>query len=212
MNWNWDSGSWKRPAKVLLGIATVWPPIYIGLFVLTIFSFIFLIPFEDQRGGSNKDEAIDLIQLERKIQNGEIKELKITGSEVVAIDRVRSVEYHTRLTNESTREVILKEARELDANGQPRVTSIDENARQPRLEFLPIGFVALFAAHMATIFLIMGLMPLYIILAVKSDRLDQTMRIIWVVLICMLGMFAMPIYWYLYVWRKAPHVSAEVPS
>jgi hypothetical protein len=54
--------------------------------------------------------------------------------------------------------------------------------------------------------LIMGLMPLYIILAVKSDRLDQNTRIVWVVLLCMMGMFAMPIYWYLYIWSK-PRVS-----
>ena len=48
----------------------------------------------------------------------------------------------------------------------------------------------------------MGLMPLYIILVVKSGRLDETMRIIWVVLICMLGFFAMPVFWYLYIWRE----------
>jgi hypothetical protein len=45
------------------------------------------------------------------------------------------------------------------------------------------------------------LMPLYIILAIKNERLDQTMRIVWVVLACTVGMFADPVYWYLYVWR-----------
>ena len=54
------------------------------------------------------------------------------------------------------------------------------------------------------------LAALYVILAVKSDRLDQTTRIIWIVLLCMMGMLAMPVYWYLYIWRDAP--PASVPS
>jgi hypothetical protein len=59
----------------------------------------------------------------------------------------------------------------------------------------------------------MGLIPFYIVLVVKSDRLDETMRIVWVVLICMLGMFAMPVYWYLYVWRNGPPAgSVEISS
>ena len=212
MSWNWDPSHWKRWTKLLLGFATVWPTIYMVLFFLVIFSFVFSMPFEGQRGRSRKAEDIDLIQLDRKIRNSEIKELRITGSDVTAVDRVRDVEYHTDVTNESTRAEILQEAQEVDAKGLPRVAKIEENTSQPPSGFLPIGFAALFAAHLITIFLIIGLMPLYIVLAVKSDRLDQTMRIIWVVLICMLGMFAMPVYWYQYVWRNAPQVTAEVPS
>ncbi|MGH9873619.1 MAG: hypothetical protein ACRD9S_14315 [Pyrinomonadaceae bacterium] len=212
MNWNWDTNRWRRSWKVLLGLATVWPAIYMVLFLVTVFSFVLLIPFEDHRGSSRKTEDIDLIQLERKIDNGEIGELRVTAREIIAVDRVRGVEYYTSLTNGSTREEILKGAREVDSNGQPRVAKIDEDTSQPPSGFLPIGFAALFVAHFITILLILGLMPLYIVLVVKSDRLDQTMRIIWVVLICMLGMFAMPVYWYLYVWRNAPPISAEIPS
>ena len=63
--------------------------------------------------------------------------------------------------------------------------------------------VIFFGAHMLTILLMMALLPVYIILAVKDERHDQTMRIVWVVLFCTVNMFAMPVYWYLYVWRKA---------
>lgn len=202
MNWNWESHRWKTSTKILLGIATIWPIIYMGVFILGVFSILLLIPSEDR---SNRNtENIDLIQLERKIENGEVKQLTIKQSEIVALDRVSGREYHTQLTNTSTRNEILAQAQEHDANGQPRVAKIEEEADRPVPAALPVGFVALFGAHILTIFLIMGLMPLYIILAVKSSRLDETMRIIWVVLICMLGFFAMPVYWYLYIWREPP--------
>jgi hypothetical protein len=204
LNWNWDPGQWKRSTKVLLGLATIWPIVYIGLFVLTIFSLIFFsILLKDST--SRNSENIDLIQLDRKIKNSELKQLTIKPGEIVALDRVGDREYHAWASNESTRAEILREARELNANGQPRVPKIEEDTGQPAASPLfPIGMVVLFGAHAFTILLGMALMPLYIILVVKSARLDQTMRIIWVVLICMLGMFAMPVYWYLYVWRKPP--------
>ena len=202
MNWNWEPSRWKRPTKILLGIATIWPIIYMALFVLAIFSFVLVASFEDR--STRNTENIDLIQLERKIQNGELKELTLRPSEIVALDRVGNREYHTELTNESTRREILTKAREHDANGQPRVANIKQETDRPVSSEFPVGVVALFGAHIFTIFLIMGLMPLYIILVVKSDRLDQTMRIIWVVLICMLAFFAMPVYWYLYIWREPP--------
>lgn len=202
MNWNWDSHRWKRSTKVLLGIATVWPIIYMVLFFLAIFSFILFIPSE---GRSNRDsEDIDLIQLERKIQNGELKQLTVRPREFIGFDRVANREYHTEVTNESTRSEVLSKAQEHDANGQPRVARIEEETDPPVSPAFPIGIVALFGAHMLTILLMIGLMPLYVILAVKNDRLDQTMRIIWVVLFCMLGFFAMPVYWYQYIWRKPP--------
>jgi len=56
-----------------------------------------------------------------------------------------------------------------------------------------------------------GLMPLYIILAVKNEYIDQTMKIMWAVLICMVGIFAMPVYWYLYIWRNQPP-AATLPK
>ena len=57
------------------------------------------------------------------------------------------------------------------------------------------------------------LMPFYIILAVKNDRIDQTTRIIWIVLLCTLTIFVAPVYWFLYIWRKpSPVMPAAVLS
>ena len=159
--------------------------------------FIFL-PFAENRSGRRCGD-IDLLQLDQKIKDGEIKQLTVRPGEIVATAREGNCEFDISVSNRSTREQILNDAREI-VNGHPRV------------EIVPIGMIILFSAHIVTVFLIMGLMPLYIILAVKSDRLDQSARIIWVVLMCMLGMFAMPVYWYLYIWRGAPPNTGTISS
>ena len=82
MKWNWDTHGWKKSTKVLLGLATLWPPVYMVLFILTIFSFVLLLGSEDERANRNAND-IDLIQLDRKIRNGEIKELTINGKRVL---------------------------------------------------------------------------------------------------------------------------------
>jgi hypothetical protein len=201
MNWNWEAHRWKKSKKLLLALATLWPPVYMVLFMLTIFSFILLIP-STQTGASRDARDIDLIQLDRKIRNGEIRQLTIADSEVIAVDR-DNITYRTSVTSESTKEEIKNEAREPDANGRPRVEVV-EAVSQTASPFIGIGFAGLFAAHLLTMFLMLGLMPVYIVLVVKNARLDETMRIVWVILICMLGIFAMPVYWYLNIWRDAP--------
>ena len=181
-----------------------------GLFFIVVFGLIFFSVLMSENRPGQRSENIDLIQLDRKIKNSELKQLTIKPDEIVALDRVGEREYRTWVTNESTRAEILKEARQLNANGQPRVPRIEEETSQSVSLVFPIGFSALFAAHMFTILLSLALMPLYIILAVKGS-LDQTMRIVWIILICMMGMFAMPVYWYLYIWRDAPPTNA-VPN
>ena len=208
MNWNWDPDHWKRSTKVWLGIATIWPIIYMGLFITTIFSIMLLMPFAQDRSTGNCG-SLDLIELTHKIQNGELKQLTLRRDQIVSKDRVGNCEYETWATNESTRAEILREARELDTNGHQRVAEIDENTVKPRTSIaFSLGFMGIFGLHLVTILLMMVLLPFYLILAVKNEHLDQTMRIIWVVLFCTLGLLANPVYWFLYVWRKP---SATMP-
>lgn len=155
---------------------------------------------------------LDLIQLEKKIQAGEIKELRIRSSEIEAIDR-KGRSFETAVDNDSTREEIIAQARQLGANQLPRVEKIDENTSKPAMNpIFPIGFVMIFLLHMLTILLMFALMPLYIIFPLKNERLDQTMRIVWVILACIVGMFSDPVYWYLYVWRNPSAGSPPTPQ
>jgi len=202
MDWNWQPHTWKRRNKLLLGLATFWPPLYMVLFFVGIFSMMMILPFASDRETQQRCGDIDLLQLDQKIKDGQIKQLTLKRTEIVALDRLGNCEYRVFTSNESSRETILKDAREM-VNGSPRVEKIDEDTSESEVPLaFPAGIMLLFGAHFLTIILMMGLMPLYVILAVKDERHDQTMRIIWVVLICMMGMFAMPIYWFLYVWRE----------
>jgi len=211
MDWNWQPHTWKRRNKLLLGLATFWPPLYMVLFFVGIISMMMILPFVSERDSARSCGDIDLLQLDQKIKDGRIKQLTLKRTEIVAVDRLGNCEYRLFSSNESSRETILKDAREI-VDGRPRVEKIEENTNEPEVPMaFPAGIILLFAAHFLTILLMMGLLPSYIILAVKDERHDQTMRIIWVVLFCTAGMFAMPIYWFLYVWReRGPGSSAVV--
>jgi len=177
----------------------------------TIFSMVLLLPLTENRS-KNSCGRLDVLQLDQKIKDGQIKELTIRTDEILSKDRIGACEYETSVSDESTRREILSDAREL-VNGKPRVEVIDENTSQPESApfFFPLGFGVLIAAHLFTMLVMMGLLPFYIILAVKNERLDQTMRIVWVVLACTIGIFADIVYWYLYIWRKPP-VGDTPPS
>lgn len=203
MTWNWDSQSWKRSNKLLLLFATFWPVIYMFLFVGIILSTIFFSAWKEKHD-QHICARLDVLQLDRKIRAGEITQLKLREFDVIATDR-SGCNYQTRIVDDSTRKGLLADANEV-VNGQPRVAEIVEE-KEPPLP-LPlalgtgVGFIVLLILHFGTIVLMILLMPYYIILAVKNDRLDQTARIIWVVLLCTIGLLANPAYWYLHVWRK----------
>lgn len=66
---------------------------------------------------------------------------------------------------------------------------------------LAAGFGVLFLAHCLTTFATFALIVVYVISVINNPRLDQTMRIIWILLVLLGSMISMPIYWYLYMWR-----------
>ena len=210
---NWETpNQWKKRIKLLLGVATIWPVVYIFVFVFSMFSMVIFLPFATEQSDRHHQD-IDLIQLEHKVRDGQLKQLTITDDRIISYDRIGNETYDTRVTNNVTRAEILQEAREIDEKTcRPRVDLIEEKSTPELSPLFPIGFASIFALHMLTILLSMALIPIYIVLAVKSVNLDQTTRIVWVVLICMMGMMAMPVYWYLYVWRKAPPANPQLSA
>jgi hypothetical protein len=179
------------------------------LFFVSIFSGILIgVMFGRQAEPGRK--RLDLIQLEKKIQAGEIRELQITSDEIQSIDR-DGLSFYTDISNASTRDEIIRQSRETGLDGRARVDKIDENTSRPRVSpALPLAFFVLFLCHMLTILLMFVLMPLYIILPLKNQRLDQNMRIVWVVLACTMGMFSDPVYWYNHVWRTPPGSQSPI--
>lgn len=222
MKWNWDAQSWKKSTKILLGIITIWPIVYVGIFVIGMFSMFLFLPYAE-RSSTPQCGNVDLLQLDRKIKGGEIRQLTFKHSEIEAIDLIGNCSFTVTVTNTATREEIVREAQEV-VNGKPRVEKIvNESAKTEEVSpFIPAGFLAFFVFHMLTILLMLALMPLYILLAIKNEHVDQSMRIVWIVLLCTVGILVNPVYWYLYVWKKrlalppanpiAPASAVGIPS
>jgi len=77
--------------------------------------------------GSKNTQNIDLVQLDLKITNGQVKQLTIKQNEAVAIDRDTGTEYHVPLTNEYTKDKLLQAAREV-VNGNARVPKVEDDS------------------------------------------------------------------------------------
>jgi len=201
VSWSWDARNWKTSTKLLLLLANVWPIIYLALF---IGGMITLVVFAERN--RNPCGEIDILRLDRKIRDGEIKKLSISPGSLTAID-IRECKYNIFIREGSSREEILRNAREI-VNGKPRVDEIVEETSEeadlppPLRAIAPMAFVIIFVLHMFTIVLMTAQMPFYIVLAVKNAQLQDTIRIGWIVFIALLSIFAAPVYWYLYIWRK----------
>ncbi len=72
----------------------------------------------------------------------------------------------------------------------------------------PIGFFLIFPFHMFTMVAMFALLGIYIVLVIKNKALEDNMRIIWVILVIMLGIGAMPVYWWLHVWNTPEEVES----
>lgn len=65
-------------------------------------------------------------------------------------------------------------------------------------------FAVLVALHLFTMLWVMGLTVFYMVNVFRNDRVDKDKKVLWAVVIFMGNMLAMPIYWYLYIWKEAP--------
>jgi len=72
----------------------------------------------------------------------------------------------------------------------------------------PIMFAFIFALHLLTILLTMGLTVYFIVDVFRNARVDKDKKVLWAVVIFLGNMIAMPIYWYLYIWKE-PAVAAN---
>jgi cell division protease FtsH len=75
--------------------------------------------------GTKNTTAIDLTQLEQKIQTGKLSHLTVKTSETTAVDKDGKT-FVVQLTNEHTKAEILKEARSVGADGTARVGNVQE--------------------------------------------------------------------------------------
>ena len=80
----------------------------------------------------------------------------------------------------------------------------------------PVALLAIFPLHLLTMLLVLGLLGFYMVYLFRTDRLAEDRKLLWVVVLFMLNVFAMPVFWYLYIWPEEPPEDAaqgqpEVP-
>ena len=66
--------------------------------------------------------------------------------------------------------------------------------------------------HLLTMLVILALMVFYIVNVFKNNRVENDKKALWAIVLFMGGMIAMPIYWYMYIWKEAPVFSNRNPE
>jgi len=74
-------------------------------------------------------------------------------------------------------------------------------------EDFPLTFMVIIPMHLFTMFLIMALTVFYMVNVFRNDRVDKDKKVLWAVVLFLGSMIAMPIYWYLYIWREQVSVG-----
>lgn len=66
--------------------------------------------------------------------------------------------------------------------------------------------------HLLTMLLIFALMTFYIVNVFRNSRVEKDQKVLWAVVLFFGSMIAMPIYWYIYIWKAAPPAVPAPPS
>ena len=65
-----------------------------------------------------------------------------------------------------------------------------------------VSFGTFFAIQMLAVLLTLGLTVFYIVNVFRNDRVEKDKKALWAVVIFMGNAFAMPVYWYLFIWPE----------
>jgi hypothetical protein len=84
-------------------------------------------------------------------------------------------------------------------------------AQQGEQSGLPVAFGVLFAIHFLTMFWIIGLTIFYMVNVFRNDQVDKDKKVLWAVVIFLGNMIAMPVYWYLYIWKEPSIGNLSAP-
>ena len=76
----------------------------------------------------------------------------------------------------------------------------------------PLAFRIIFPVHMLTMLEIFVLLVVYIVHLFGTDRVPQDKKALWAVVLFLGHMIAMPVFWYLYIWREPDAETPERPG
>ncbi|HKO97428.1 MAG TPA: hypothetical protein VJU86_10570 [Pyrinomonadaceae bacterium] len=75
----------------------------------------------------------------------------------------------------------------------------------------PFFFAVFFALHLLTMLWMIALTVIYMVNVFRNDRVEKDKKVLWAVVLFMGSIIAMPIYWYLYIWKESPATSLPPP-
>jgi hypothetical protein len=70
-------------------------------------------------------------------------------------------------------------------------------------------FFIIFILHFFTILMSMALLIYYVINIFKNDRVKSDQKALWAIILFVGNMIAMPIYFYLFIWKEPTNVISE---
>jgi hypothetical protein len=73
----------------------------------------------------------------------------------------------------------------------------------------PEGFLIIFGLHFFTMIFMIALTIFYIVYLFKTDKVRQDKKALWAVVIFLGNMIAMPVFWYLYVWKEPEPIDYD---
>ena len=76
---------------------------------------------------------------------------------------------------------------------------------------MPPAFAVIFGLHLLTMLFILALTVFYIVDIFRNDRVEKDKKALWAIVIFMGNAIAMPIYWYLYIWKE-PSLASSTPG
>lgn len=74
------------------------------------------------------------------------------------------------------------------------------------------GWALFIGVHLLTMVLILALTVFYIVDIFRNDRVEKDKKALWAIVIFFGNAIAMPIYWYLYIWKQASLASSPAPG
>lgn len=77
----------------------------------------------------------------------------------------------------------------------------------------PPPLIALiFPLHLLTMLIVMALMVFYIVDVFRNERVEKDKKPLWAIVLFMGNMIAMPVYWYLFIWKAASAGTPPAPG
>jgi heme/copper-type cytochrome/quinol oxidase subunit 2 len=73
----------------------------------------------------------------------------------------------------------------------------------------PMILWIIFPLHLLTMLEVVVLLVIYILHVFKTDRVPQEQKALWAVVLFLGNAIAMPVYWYLYIWREQNAAKPE---